>query len=77
MNNPFYDAFNKGRNDPWKVVNDMRNNPFDTLRKLGYSIPENVRSPRDIVQHLMNSGQITQAQVNGAQAAARRMGIRI
>jgi hypothetical protein len=31
-----------------------------------FNIPQNLNNPNDIIQHLLNSGQISQAQVNNA-----------
>ena len=76
MNNPFYNAFHQGRNNLYDTINNLRQNPAQALRNAGYNFPESINDPRQIIQHLMQSGQVTQAQVNSAQAAARRMGIR-
>jgi hypothetical protein len=31
-----------------------------------FNIPENINNPNDIIQHLLNTNQVTQAQVNRA-----------
>ena len=43
----------------------MRVNPIGFLQKR-YNIPENMTDPNDIIQHLLNSGQVSQIQVNNA-----------
>ena len=34
-----------------------------------FNIPQNINNPNDIIQHLLNTNQITQDQVNGAMRA--------
>ena len=41
----------------------FRSNPMQML-SMRYNIPSNLNSPNDIIQHLLNTGQINQAQVN-------------
>ena len=41
----------------------FRNNPMQMLC-MRYNIPQNLNNPNDIIQHLLNTGQINQAQVN-------------
>ena len=38
----------------------MMNNPIQFLQRAGFNVPQNLNSPNDIIQHLMNSGQISQ-----------------
>lgn len=47
------------------LVNQFRANPMQVLAQK-FNIPQNVKDPRDIVQYLLNSGQVSQAQVNQA-----------
>lgn len=41
----------------------LRQNPMALLSRR-FNIPQNLNSPQDIIQHLLNSGQITQSQLN-------------
>lgn len=43
----------------------FKQNPMAMLSQR-YNIPQNMSNPQDIIQHLLNSGQITQEQVNQA-----------
>lgn len=45
----------------------LTQNPMQILSQYGLNIPQNINRPQDIIQHLLNSGQITQDQVNQAQ----------
>lgn len=54
----------------------LRQNPMQFLRQRGFNVPDNITSPQAIIQHLMNSGQVTQQQMNQAQAMAQGFGLR-
>lgn len=48
------------------MLNSLMSNPMAMLTKNGFNLPQNMNDPQAIVQHLLNSGQITQDQVNQA-----------
>lgn len=48
-----------------QMWSQFQQNPMGMLAQR-FNIPQNIRNPQDIVQHLLNSGQVTQAQVNQA-----------
>lgn len=51
----------------------FRQNPMQFLMQRGMNIPQNIQNdPNAIVQHLLNSGQITQQQYNQAAQMARQ-----
>ena len=52
-------------NDVFNVLNQIRTNPMRVL-SMKYNIPQNVNlnDPNAIIQHLLNTGQISQQQVN-------------
>lgn len=72
MSNPFYNALGNGKNNPMAILSQLKQNPIAFLSKAGYKIPNNLSDPNAIIQHLMNSGQVTQAQYNRAQQMAQR-----
>lgn len=37
-----------------------------TMLSRRYNVPQNIQNPQDIIQHLLNTNQISQAQVNQA-----------
>lgn len=46
------------------MLQQMKANPLQMLRQR-FNIPDNISaSPEEIIQHLLNSGQISQQQVN-------------
>jgi hypothetical protein len=54
MNNPMM-----GMN-PMQMIQQLKANPIQFLQRAGFNVPSNLNSPNDIIQHLMNSGQISQ-----------------
>lgn len=50
-------------NDLMNLYQQLRSNPMQMLSQR-FNLPQNMNNPNDIVQHLLNTGQITQNQVN-------------
>lgn len=50
----------------------FRQNPIGYMMQKGMNIPQNMTDPNQIVQHLLNTGQITQQQYNQAAQMARQ-----
>lgn len=50
-------------NDLNNIYQQFKQNPMQMLSKR-FDIPQNLNNPNDIVQHLLNTGQVTQTQVN-------------
>ena len=49
----------------------IMNNPRGYMAQRGLNIPQNINSPNDIIQYLMNTGQISQQQYNQAMSMAK------
>lgn len=49
----------------FQMYNQLKNNPVGVLSQR-FNIPENLNNPNDIIQHLLNTGQVSQSQVNQA-----------
>lgn len=64
MNNPMM-----GMN-PIQMIQQLKANPIQFLQRAGFNVPSNINSPNDIIQHLMNSKQITQQQYERARQMA-------
>lgn len=62
MNNP--------RMNPIQMLQQLQQNPVQFLKQVGLNIPDNLNSPNDIIQHLMNSGQVSQEAYNRARQMA-------
>ena len=49
------------------MFNTLTSNPAQALLEMGLNVPSNIsNNPQSIVQHLLNTGQISQDQVNNA-----------
>lgn len=70
MNNPLM-----GNNNPMMMLAQLKQNPLALLQRAGFNVPNNINNPQEIIQHLMNSGQISQDQVNKAQSQAKFFGM--
>ena len=74
-NNPLMGNMANGMNI-MQQLQMLRQNPMQFLRQRGFNVPDNVTDPQAIIQHLMNSGQVSQQQMNQAQAMAQGFGLR-
>lgn len=54
-----------------QMINQIKSNPAAVLSQR-FNVPQNLNNPNDIIQHLMNTGQISQQQYNAANQAARK-----
>ena len=52
-------------NDIMNMYQQFQRNPMGMLSKR-FNIPQEINNPNDIIQHLLNSGQVSQDQVNRA-----------
>ena len=48
-----------------QALTQIKQNPMAVLGQR-FNIPQNLSNPNDIIQHLLNTGQVTQEQVNQA-----------
>lgn len=54
-------------NNIFNVLQQLKQNPMKVL-SMRFNIPQNINlnNPNDIIQHLLNTGQVSQNQVNQA-----------
>lgn len=64
MNNPMMGA------NPLQMMQQLKANPIQFLQRAGYNVPDNLNDPNAIIQHLMNSGQVSQSAYNRARQMA-------
>ena len=79
MANPIFQALGGamgGGSNPMQLLSQLKSNPMKMLRQVGFNVPENITNPQEIIQHLMNSGQVSQQQLTQAQQAAQNFGIK-
>lgn len=58
-----------------QMLNQFKSNPTAMMGNR-FNVPQGINNPQEMVQHLMNSGQITQEQYNQARNFAQQMGYR-
>lgn len=59
-----------------QALQQLRSNPMQVLQQAGFRIPQNLNDPNAIIQHLMQSGQLSQDRYNQLYQMAQRMGAR-
>ena len=47
------------------LFNMLKSNPMQVLSQR-FNLPQNINDPQQIIQHLLNTGQVSQDQVNRA-----------
>lgn len=55
-----------------QMLQQLRQNPMQMLSQR-FNVPQNIQNPQDIIQHLLNTGQISQNQVNQAMQMRQQM----
>jgi hypothetical protein len=48
------------------MIMQIKQNPAQFITQKGFNVPQNINDPNSIIQHLMNTGQVSQAQYNRA-----------
>jgi hypothetical protein len=48
------------------MLQRLMSNPAQILMSRGFQVPQGITDPNQIIQHLLNTGQVSQAQVNNA-----------
>jgi len=62
MSSPLYQQF-QPQNNFLGLLQKFKSDPMSVLAQK-YNIPQGMNNPNDIIQHLLNSGQINQEQIN-------------
>lgn len=52
--------------NPMQMIQQLQANPIQFLQRAGFNVPSNLNDPNAIIQHLMNSGQVSQDAYNKA-----------
>ena len=77
MNSGLFSALggmSKGQQmNPMQMVQQLRSNPLQFLQKAGYKVPQNLNDPNAIIQHLMNTGQVSQQRYEQARQMAAKL----
>lgn len=75
--NPIFSAMGGGQPNIMQMLQQFKQNPAHALMKSKFRLPQNVpmNDPNAIINHLVQSGQVSQAQINNAYQTAQRFGI--
>lgn len=77
MNNSIFNAMGGGNNQFQNLmaqVNQLRSNPVQFLMQRKYNVPNELsNNPQGIVQHLLNTGQMSQDTYNRLQSQVSQM----
>lgn len=77
MSNPVFAALNGQAQAPMmnlqNALSQLRANPSAILRQAGLNIPDGMNDPRQIIDHLLQSGQVNQNRIAQVQQMAARM----
>lgn len=64
--------------NPMQMVQQLKQNPAQMLSQAHLNVPQNMmNNPQQIVNHLVQSGQVPQDRLNAAMQMAQRMGFNI
>ncbi len=75
MANPLFNALGGTQmGGMMQMLSQLKQNPAGMLQRAGFNIPANVSGPQAILQHLTQTGQINQNQLNQAQQIAQMFG---
>jgi len=72
--NPLFEAMG---NTPSmaQLLQQLKANPMAVLSRR-FNLPQNMNDPNAIIQHLVQTGQVSQEKVNAAFQQAQRMGLK-
>ena len=74
--NPFYNALG-GQQNPMQMFQQFRQNPAQFLMQRKLNVPQNIMNdPNAIINHLMQSGQVSQDAYNRARQMMGQMGMK-
>lgn len=54
--------------NPMAMLQQLMSNPVQTLMQAKFSVPDGMNNPNEIIQHLLNTGQVSQQRVDQAMA---------
>ena len=66
MPSPIYQQF-QPQNNLLSMVSQFKQNPMSVLTQR-FNIPQNLNDPNQILQHLLNTNQVSQDQINRVMA---------
>lgn len=76
MANPLFNALGGNQPNIMRMVQQLKANPMQFLMQRKFNLPQNIdtSNPQAIINHLVQSGQISQEQMNRAYSMAKQFG---
>lgn len=75
MPNPFYQAMGGNQPNIMQMLGQIKQNPMGFLMQRKLNVPQNmVNDPNAIINHLLQTGQVNQDQINRAYQMAQKFG---
>ena len=76
MSNPLYKALGGNQQNMMQMVQQLKANPMQFLVQRKFNLPQNIdtSNPQAIINQLVQSGQISQEQINRAYSMAKQFG---
>lgn len=76
MANPLFNALSGGQPNMMQMLGQLKANPMQFIMQRKFNLPKNINTnnPQEIINHLVQSGQISQSQYNQAYNIARQFG---
>lgn len=67
-------ATQAARPNPMQFMSQFMQNPIGALRQAGFNVPNGMNDPRQIVNHLINNGQLGGQKLNQLRGLAQMIG---
>lgn len=73
MSNYLYQSMKRQQPNMASALQNLKQNPMQFLMQKKFNVPQDIANdPNAIIQHLMNSGQVSQQQYNKAMQMAKQ-----
>lgn len=71
--NPMFNAIGGGQPNIMQMLSQLKQNPMQFLMQRKFNVPQNMANdPNAILNHLLQTGQVNQNQINSAYQMAQR-----
>ena len=71
--NPMFNAIGGGQSNMMQMLSQLKQNPMQFLMQRKFNVPQNMANdPNAILNHLLQTGQVNQNQINSAYQMAQR-----
>lgn len=67
-----FESLNQQPQNPMQMMSQLRSNPAAILRQKGLNIPDGMNDPQQIINYLLQSGQVSNTRLQMAQKMMRR-----